>query len=174
MTGLPVGFPSGPLVDPASGELTPAWRAFFLAVFLRTGGAAGIITTDTSSLSAAITAETAARQTADAGLTSSIAQERGRAETAEQALGERISLETIQRNSAIGAAVTTYLSIAGLRAAWMALDLSVLPHVDPGSGKPWLDGDVITVGSGADTPIELESGAGRWLTEAGTGAWEFG
>lgn len=173
MTALPVGFPTGPLFDPATGDVTPSWRAFFLALWQRTGGSIGIITTDTTNLSAAITAETTARQTADAGLTTSIAQERGRAEIAEQALGERISLETIQRNSAIGAAVTTYLSIAGLRAAWAGLDLSVLPATDPGGGKPWLDGNVVSVGSGA-IPIELESGAGRWLREDGTGAWEFG
>lgn len=172
MTNLPVGFPSGPLIDPASGELTPAWRAFFLAVFLRTGGAGGIITTDTSTLSAEIAAETTARQTADAGLTSSIAQERSRAEVAEAALGERISLETIQRNQAIGAGAGSYVSIAGLRAAWMALDLSVLPVTDPGHGRPWLNGNVVSVNS--TFPMLLESGYGRWATEDGTGAWEFG
>ena len=172
MTNLPVGFPTGPLIDPASGELTPSWRAFFLAVFLRTGGNAGIITTDTSTLSAEIAAETASRQTADANLTAAIAQERARAEAAEAAQTSALQVAVFQLQQAISGAATYVQTYTGLRAAWMALDLSVLPGADPGNGKPYLDGNHIAVGSG---PLMLtESGVGHWITEDGAGAWQFG
>jgi hypothetical protein len=66
-----------------------------------------------------------------------------------------------------------YVLISNLASLWAAQNYNFLPAIDPGSGKPWLDGNTLSVGAGR-IPIELESGAGRWLTEAGTGAWEFG
>lgn len=40
MTNLTANFPNGDPVDP-NGRLTPQWRAFFLSLFTRTGGATG-------------------------------------------------------------------------------------------------------------------------------------
>ncbi len=40
MTNLTANFPNGDPVDP-NGRLTPQWRAFFLSLFARTGGATG-------------------------------------------------------------------------------------------------------------------------------------
>lgn len=37
MTQYDVGFPSSPCTDPASGEVTPAWRRFFTVLWQRTG-----------------------------------------------------------------------------------------------------------------------------------------
>jgi hypothetical protein len=73
-------FPSGPLTDQATGEVTPAWRGFFMAMYARTGDAAGVDSHATQAalveadnnlaavdaqLSAEIIAETNARRIAD-------------------------------------------------------------------------------------------------------------
>jgi hypothetical protein len=167
------GFPTGPLIDPATGELMPAWRAFFLALWQRTGSAPGVQANDGTALSASLASETAARTAGDEALTAGIATERAARQAADQALQSAIDVEAMQRQQAIGYVGTTMLTVANLRSQWSALDLSGLPHIDPGSGKPWLDGNVVSVGSG-DGPMELESEAGRWLREDGTGAWSFG
>lgn len=70
-TVLNVGFPNGPLVD-RSGNVTPAWRAFLLAMFSRTGGAIGISSGDAATQ---IAAEAAARQSGDTALSAAIANE---------------------------------------------------------------------------------------------------
>jgi hypothetical protein len=177
VTSLPVGFPTGPLFDATTGEVTPAWRQFFVALWQRTGSAAGIVTTDTASLEASLAAETIARQTADAGLTNAIAQERARAEGAEGGLISDMQVVSYSLQSQITSfgsyANANYVLISNLASLWAAQNYNFLPAIDPGSGKPWLDGNTLSVGAGR-IPIELESGAGRWLTEAGTGAWEFG
>jgi len=58
-------FPSGPLLDPATGEVTPAWRGFFVALYTRTGAAPG---TSTGGLQSNLEAEAAARIAGDANL----------------------------------------------------------------------------------------------------------
>jgi hypothetical protein len=70
--GLHSAFPSGPLVDPATGLPTGAWRAFFMNLYARTGDAQGA---STVGLQVAIDAETNARAAADAELEDAIARE---------------------------------------------------------------------------------------------------
>lgn len=70
-SALNVGFPNGPVVD-RGGLITPAWRAWALAMMNRTGGAIGISSGDAATQ---IAAEAAARQSADTALSAAIANE---------------------------------------------------------------------------------------------------
>ena len=63
------GFPGGPVVDATSGDITPAWRGFFIALYNRTGSAPGVTP---AGLQANIDAEAAARAAGDAHLQSQI------------------------------------------------------------------------------------------------------
>lgn len=67
MSDSPVhaAFPSGPLIDATTGEVTPAWRGFFVALYTRTGAATGSSMTVVQSN---IDAEAAARVAGDAHL----------------------------------------------------------------------------------------------------------
>ena len=65
---LNAAFPSGPLLE-ADGSLTPAWRMFFMALWARTGDAAGV---STDGLQGNIDAEAEARAAADTTLQSHI------------------------------------------------------------------------------------------------------
>jgi hypothetical protein len=69
---LNAGFPAAPLVNPQSGEVTPVWRSFLLALFNRTGQSAGVSSGVTA---AALAAETAARVAADQSLSMAEASE---------------------------------------------------------------------------------------------------
>ena len=62
-------FPSGPLLDPTTGEVTPAWRGFFVALYTRTGAATGA---PTGATQAALDAEAAARIAGDHNLQAQI------------------------------------------------------------------------------------------------------
>jgi hypothetical protein len=55
---LHAAFPSGPLLDPATGLVSGAWRGFFMALYNRTGAATGASVGVTQ---ASLDAETAAR-----------------------------------------------------------------------------------------------------------------
>jgi len=66
------GFPNSPLVDPVSGLLMPVWQGFLLALYNRTGAAAGTSTTD---VAAQVATETTAREAADAALQASVSTE---------------------------------------------------------------------------------------------------
>ena len=55
---LHAAFPSGPLLDPATGQVSGAWRGFFMALYNRTGAATGASVGVTQ---ASLDAETAAR-----------------------------------------------------------------------------------------------------------------
>jgi len=71
MPASSTGFPTSPVVD-QGGNLTPAWRAFLLALFNRTGSGVGV---STGAVSASLTAETQARSAADIALGGEIASE---------------------------------------------------------------------------------------------------
>ena len=62
-------FPSGPLLDPVTGEVSPAWRGFFVALYNRTGQAQGV---STGATQAALDAETTARIAGDHNLQAQI------------------------------------------------------------------------------------------------------
>ena len=62
-------FPSGPLLDPVTGEVSPAWRGFFVALYNRTGQAQGV---STGATQAALDAEAAARIAGDHNLQAQI------------------------------------------------------------------------------------------------------
>ena len=55
---LHAAFPSGPLLDPATGQVSGAWRGFFMALYNRTGAATGASVGVTQ---ASLDAETTAR-----------------------------------------------------------------------------------------------------------------
>jgi hypothetical protein len=79
-TQFSAAFPSAPLLDDATGLLTPAWRGFFRALWARTGDADGVdldaitqslveadngLSTRDDQLAASLLAETTARRVAD-------------------------------------------------------------------------------------------------------------
>ena len=176
------GVPSAPLVDPVSGQVTPAWRAFLIALYQRTGGAVGQ-SSDTSELEAQLAAETAARSTADTGLATGLASEAATRAAADTALDTAVTREATLRARADSNEATArqnadalLVPIAQLCSMWAACDLSFLPTADPGSGMPWLDGTHIAVGTSATAVVGIgkEDGTGRWGLEDGTGAWTWG
>ena len=71
-TELAAGFPSAPMVN-SVGEVTDVWRAFFLALLVRTGGQAGAPTS--SNLIGQINQETEARLAGDAALQADLTAE---------------------------------------------------------------------------------------------------
>lgn len=169
-------FPSGPLTDPDTGTLSAAWRGFFESLYVRTGGANGILSSDTAMLEAELEAERVARIAADAALIAGIGAERtarqeaDRNEVTARQAGD--AGEAVMRQNADALLVP----IAQLCTMWANCNLSFLPTADPGSGKPWLDGIHIAVGtaSGAMTGIGLEDGTGDWTLEDGSGHWLYG
>ncbi len=107
MAALNASVPNAPLVDPATGEVTPAWRGFLLALYNRTGAGTG---TSSAGIAAAIAAETVSRTAADTALGLALSNEataRTVADTAETAA--RIAaddVETAARIAADGAETT--------------------------------------------------------------------
>jgi len=179
---LNTGVPSAPLVDPISGQVTPAWRAFLLALYQRTGGAVGQ-SSDTSELEAQLAAEEAARIAADTGLATGLASEATTRAAADTALNTAVTREAAIRARADSNEATArqnadalLVPIAQLCSMWAGCDLSFLPTADPGSGMPWLDGTHIAVGTSATAAVGIgkEDGTGRWGLEDGTGAWIWG
>jgi|SRR5215469_11776827 len=171
---LNAAIPSSPLVD-ANGWINPEWRAFFTALYLRTGGSIGQ-STDTSALEAQIAAETAARQTADTGLSQGISNEANQRTQADVQLEHQIQAAVEASTYGWQTADAGLVPKAQLCSLWAACDLSFLPATDPGGGKPWLDGNHIVVGTPAVAVvgIGLEDGTGRWALQDGTGAWIWG
>jgi hypothetical protein len=140
---LNTGVPSAPLVDPVSGQVTPAWRAFLLALYQRTGGAVGQ-SSDTSELEAQLAAETAARSTADTGLATGLASEAATRAAADTTLNTAVTREATLRARADSNEATArqnadalLVPIAQLCSMWAACDLSfrqrILAAACPGS-----------------------------------------
>jgi hypothetical protein len=166
---LNAGIPTGPFVDVASGEVTPAWRAFLIALYHRTGGAVGQ-SSDTTGLQIAIAAERTARSAADQAISDSLNNEAQIRAQADDVLSHHLSSETVNRV----AADTMLVPKSQLCSLWAQCDLSFLPTADPGHGAPWLDGNHVAIGSTGLVNISLEDGTGDWSLEALTGHWTWG
>jgi hypothetical protein len=153
VTNVTAALPNAPFLDEA-GYVVPVWRAFFQALYTRTGGSVGSVVPP--DLTDTLSGETAAREAADTTLQNNINAEASARAAADAALSTRITNETNARTAAVQ--VETAGRIAGdnaeasARAAgdtaahWASLDLSGLPTANPGSGKPWLSSGNIRVG----------------------------
>ena len=75
-------FPSGPLLDEASGEVLPVWRAYFASLYARTGGAPGA---SADGVQSNLDAEVTARQAGDVALSGAVVTERGERQAADTA-----------------------------------------------------------------------------------------
>lgn len=192
MASLRAAFPSGPLID-ESGEVTPAWRGFFLSLYQRTGSAIGF-SSDTSGIDKRLDDEISARTTADASLNAGLANEATLRSERDGALQAGLAAEAATRAGVDGtvagiananaAAITAERSariaadallvpIAGLNMRIAELNLeAVLPAYDPGNGRLWLDATTVRIGSPAAS-IGLEDGSGLWVLEDGSGAWDY-
>ena len=168
-------FPSGPLVDSDTGNLSAAWRGFFQSLYARTGGSNGI-SSDTSALEAELEAERQARIAADAALTAGIGAERTARQQADSNEAAARAAADFAEVTARAAGDALLVPIAQLCTMWAGCNLSFLPTADPGSGKPWLDGIHIAVGTGptAMVGLGLEDGTGDWLLQDATGHWLWG
>jgi hypothetical protein len=177
--------PSAPLVDELRNVTVP-WRAYFLILQRRTGGTAGVSTSDNAkalllertarinadqALQAAIDAADAAWQAAvDAEETARIAGD-AYLNTVFQGTNNLLQAEIVRATTAEALLVP----IASLCTLWAGCDLSFLPTTDPGGSMPWLDGNHLAIGSGTTlVDMGLEDGSGTWLLEDGSGSWEFG
>lgn len=142
-------FPSGPPVDPDSGELTAPWRGFFQSLYIRTGGANGFASADVGSLAS----ETAARIAADNTLTTNLAAE----------------------TSARQAADAGLLPLAGgvLSGALSTPQVTATTHATP-AGPTWTSGSgVPTAAAPAGSLFSRTDGAvgARLYVSAGGGTW---
>lgn len=109
---LHAAFPSGPLINTTSGEMNPVWRAFFTALYVRTGGTVGA-SSDTSAISSDLASESTARSTADAALSNAIAAERTARENADIAEANTRSTADNGKLSTSGGSVTGPLRAIG-------------------------------------------------------------
>jgi hypothetical protein len=75
-------FPSGPLLDEATGEVLPVWRAYFASLYVRTGGAPGA---SADGVQTNLDAEVAARQAGDVALSGAVVTERSERQAADTA-----------------------------------------------------------------------------------------
>jgi hypothetical protein len=181
-----IAFPSGPLIDPASGDVTPVWRAYFAQLYIRTGGSSAPV--DATTLTAALVAERAARLAADAALQSALTiettqrQAADNAETAARIAADNAILQSLDTERAARIASDALLvPIAQLCAMWAACNLAFLPHSDPGGAKPWIDDSFpwpghLAVGTAVTAIVGmlLEDASGDWALEDGTGHWIWG
>jgi hypothetical protein len=184
---LAAAIPNSPLVEAGTGNVTVAWRAWLLVLQRRTGGTVG---TDAAGNAAFIAIERGARIAADQALQRALeleAEARIAADAAEEAARAAADawLVTYVHGSAAGlqieidarkAADLLLVPIAQLCSMWAGCDLSFLPTSDPGSGRPWLNGTHLVVGTDptVTNAIGLEDGSGQWLLEDGSGAWIWG
>lgn len=97
MAALSATLPSSPVVNAVTGQAMPEWRALFLALMNRTGGAQG---TDTAGLEAEIAQERSARAAADQVLQSAIAGVGAAASSGASDLRSELRSETISRQAA--------------------------------------------------------------------------
>ncbi len=142
MPQLSTGFPSGPFVDPQSGEITDVWRRYLLTLDARTGGRLGA---DAGDIATRVTAEIAARSAGDVALSGAIATEaalRIAGDANEAALrAARDNDLAMAINLASGAGV----GISGEAAARAAADTALGLRIDAGAGHiyaPLCTGDV--------------------------------
>lgn len=181
---LEAAFPSGPLIDTGSGDVSPAWRAYFAQLYRRTGSGTGNAPgADTAALllersqringdadlSGALQAEATARENADTAETTA----RKNADTAETMARQNAdALERTARQNADALLVP----LAQLCSLWAACNLSFLPTTDPGNGMPWLDGNHIAIGTPTTSLVglALEDATGLWQLEDGSGHWIWG
>lgn len=168
-------FPSGPLVDSDTGNLSAAWRGFFQSLYARTGGSNGV-SSDTSALEAELEAERQARINGDAALVGGLDAERTARQQADSDEVRARQAGDLGEAIARQAADALLVPIAQLCTMWAGCNLAFLPTTDPGSGKPWLDGHYLAVGTspGAVVDIGLEDGTGFWNLENGSGEWLWG
>jgi hypothetical protein len=134
MSAANTGFPSAPIVDPATGELTTAWRMFLLAMWSRTGAAVGVTPTPGGGASpAALAAETAARAAGDAAVgtlvsanAAAIGVEAAARATHDAALATSIAAEAAARTHADTVEVTARnAAIATERTGRVAVDTAL-------------------------------------------------
>ena len=171
--------PTSPLVD-EQGAIRPEWRSFFTGLWMRTGGSVG---QSTDTLEQELAAETAARQQGDAGLGSALQQEvlarqaGDNTEAASRANADAALSLALQRETQLRSSTdTTLVPKAQLCSLWAACDLSFLPTSDPGHGMPWLNDNVLCVGTSTATTakITVEGGGGFYWTLESAGDWLWG
>jgi len=182
---LTLTLPTSPLTDPVSGEVRPEWRRFFTGLAARTGGTVGL---SMEQLQSELNAEETARASGDQTLGIELATEASTRQTADEALQREIQTEANQRaavdsglqfqinNGATSADLANYVQKSQLCSLWSQCNLLFLPTADPGSGMPWLNGSVLSIGTSSlvTNTLALEDGSGHWALEDGSGSWIFG
>ena len=147
---LNAAFPSGPLLE-ETGDLSPSWRGFFMALYARTGGSTGV---PSGGVVNDLAAETAARQAADTALQSNITAEASARASGDTANANAITAEQTQR-------------IAGDAANQRTIDALHLA----GYGVPTASAPIGTVYSRRDgvvgATLYVSAGGGAWNPVAG-------
>jgi hypothetical protein len=104
-----IAVPSGPLVDVTTGEVTPAWRAFLIGLYGRTGGAPG----GTLASAADLLTEQAAREAADAALSTSLSSEEAARAAGDAANATAVAAEQSAREAADARLLPTHGGTTG-------------------------------------------------------------
>ena len=161
---LSTAFPSGPLIDASTGDISAAWRSFFVSLWRRTGQAAGA---DAGGTASNLADETAARTAADATLTNNLAAEtlaRANADAAETA-----ARVTADQALTMGTNNSTLVEAQARQAADANLQTQVTANAAALAGKVNRSGDTMTgalgmlnVGFHGTTPIGKPTVTGAW------------
>jgi hypothetical protein len=136
------GIPSGPLVDPETGDVMPAWRALLMSLYGRTGGSTGGI----APTQADVAAEAAARQAADEALAAALDRE-----AAARAAGDAANTAAIAAEGTVRRTGDT-LHTSGTGAPTGAATVGALYSRTDG---------------GVGTTLYVSRGGGSWLAVAG-------
>src|SRR5215467_7999332 len=93
---LTAGVPTGPFLDPQTGDISSAWRSYLVTLGTRTGGSEGS-SSDTTGLQTQIDAEKAARIAEDTALSTGIATEAANRSAGDATLQTALNNETNTR-----------------------------------------------------------------------------
>jgi hypothetical protein len=130
-------FPTGPLLDPETGQPTSAWRAFFTTLYDRTGSTEGV------SVARAVGTEAAVRAQTDAAIAAT-----AHAETV--AVGDAVAREASARQAADAHLQATTLPLTGGTLSGPLVGttgtFTTLQAGGPG-GPTWTAGTVVPTGT---------------------------
>jgi membrane protein involved in colicin uptake len=170
-------FPSGPLLDEATGEVLPVWRAYFASLYVRTGGAPG---DSASGVQTNLDAEVAARQAGDVALSGAVVTERAERQAADTAeASARAAADTAEVTARTAADALALPKTGGTLTGPLTGTTATFGTVGTSGGATWRSGTGAPAGTApigslysrtdgaVGSTLYVSRGAGTWNPVAG-------